>query len=61
MVNSDRRPGDIVKMVTNTEKAKRLLSFKTEKNLYDICKDAFLFEKANCENKKLRYNIKNLK
>ena len=43
----DRRPGDIDCCYADPEKAARLLGWKAEKNLEDMCRDAWYFQKNN--------------
>ncbi|MBQ7146044.1 MAG: UDP-glucose 4-epimerase GalE [Lachnospiraceae bacterium] len=40
-----RRPGDLAFSYAETDKAERLLGWKAEKNLEDMCRDAWRFEK----------------
>ena len=42
-----RRPGDIDRCFADPEKAKRLLGWQAEKNLEDMCRDAWNFQKNN--------------
>lgn len=42
-----RRPGDIDRCFADPEKAQRLLGWKAEKNLEDMCRDAWNFQKNN--------------
>lgn len=42
-----RRPGDIDCCYADPEKAARLLGWKAEKNLEDMCRDAWYFQKNN--------------
>ncbi len=44
---SDRRPGDIATCYANPIKADKELGWKTEKNIQDMCRDAWRFEKKN--------------
>ncbi len=43
----DRRAGDIATCYADTEKASKLLGFKAEYNLEDMCKDSYNFIKKN--------------
>ena len=45
----DRRPGDIAVCFADTSKAKELLNWETEKNLADMCKDAWRWQSHNPE------------
>ncbi len=45
----DRRPGDIAVCFADTSKAKELLNWKTEKNLADMCIDAWRWQSHNPE------------
>ena len=40
-----RRPGDLAFSYAETDKAERLLGWKAEKNLEDMCRDAWRFER----------------
>lgn len=44
-VMTDRRPGDIAKYWADPRKANRELSWKAEKTLVDMCRDAWNFQK----------------
>ena len=46
-VMADRRPGDIPTVYANPEKAARLLGWRTEKTLDDMCRDAWTFKTKN--------------
>lgn len=46
-VIAERRSGDIARCFADPSKAKRELGFETTKNLEDMCKDAWNFEKNN--------------
>lgn len=48
-VITDRRPGDIAVCYADTEKAYRELGFKAERNLEDMCRDAWNWQKRNPE------------
>lgn len=43
----ERRPGDIATCYANCDKAYRELGFKTEYNLYDMCKSSWDFQQKN--------------
>lgn len=43
----DRRPGDIGTCFADADKAWNLLKFKTEKNLIDMCRDSWNWQKNN--------------
>ena len=43
----DRRPGDIGTCYADTNKAKELLGWETEKNLSDMCRDAWRWQSNN--------------
>ena len=45
----DKRPGDIAVCFADTSKAKELLNWKTEKNLADMCIDAWRWQSHNPE------------
>jgi len=42
-----RRPGDVGSCYADASKAERLLGWKAEKNLYDMCKDAWRWQSKN--------------
>lgn len=46
-VIAPRRPGDIATCYADTKKAKRLLKFKAEYDLDDMCKDSYNFTRMN--------------
>lgn len=46
-VMADRRPGDVAEYYSNPEKAARLLGWKAEKTLDDMCRDAWAFKTKN--------------
>lgn len=46
-VYGDRRPGDLAECYANADKAERLLHWKTEKTLDDMCRDAWNWQKQN--------------
>lgn len=48
-VITERRPGDIAVCYADTEKAYRELGFKAERNLEDMCRDAWNWQKRNPE------------
>jgi len=41
-----RRPGDIAECFANTDKAEKVLGWKAEKNLDDMCRDAWRWQKS---------------
>ena len=41
-----RRPGDIAECFANTNKAEKILGWKAEKNLDDMCRDAWRWQKS---------------
>ena len=41
-----RRPGDLPFSFAKTDKAEKLLGWKAEKTLEDMCRDAWNFEKS---------------
>ncbi|MCL1884600.1 MAG: UDP-glucose 4-epimerase GalE [Defluviitaleaceae bacterium] len=43
---AERRPGDIATCFTKTEKAEKLLGFKAEKTLEDMCRDSWKYQKG---------------
>ena len=43
----DRRPGDVAKSYADTNKAFELLGWRAEKNLMEMCKDAWRWQTAN--------------
>ncbi len=43
----DRRPGDIAECYADASKAEGELGWKAEKNIVDMCRDAWNFEKSN--------------
>lgn len=43
----DRRPGDVAECYANAEKAEKLLGWKAEKTLDDMCRDAWNWQKNN--------------
>ena len=43
----DRRPGDIATCYANPAKSERVLGWKAEKNLSDMCRDAWNWQKNN--------------
>ena len=43
---TDRRPGDIAECFANTAKAETILGWKAEKNLDDMCRDAWRWQKS---------------
>ena len=46
-VYGNRRPGDLAECYANADKAERLLGWKTEKTLDDMCRDAWNWQKQN--------------
>lgn len=44
---SARRPGDIAEYYANPAKAEKLLGWKAEKNLYDMCRDSWNWQIKN--------------
>ncbi|MBQ8953006.1 MAG: UDP-glucose 4-epimerase GalE [Clostridia bacterium] len=46
-VMAERRPGDIPAVYANPEKAARLLGWRTEKTLDDMCRDSWAFKTKN--------------
>ena len=46
-VISDRRPGDVPSYFANPEKAEKMLGWKTEKTLDDMCRDSWAFKSKN--------------
>ncbi len=42
-----RRPGDVGSCYADASKAERLLGWKAEKDLYDMCKDAWRWQSKN--------------
>ncbi len=50
-VISERRPGDVPSYFANPEKAQRLLGWKAEKTLEDMCRDAWRFKNSAVSNK----------
>lgn len=48
-VITDRRPGDIAALYSSPEKAYKVLGWKAEKTLEDMCRDTWNWEK-NCKN-----------
>ncbi len=46
-VIAPRRPGDIAINYADPGKARKLLGWKAEKNLEDMCRDTYRFQKAN--------------
>ena len=42
-----RRAGDLAVVVANRDKAARVLGWKAEKNLYDMCRDSWNWQKNN--------------
>ncbi len=44
---TDRRPGDIDECYANPEKAYKLLGWKAEKSLHDMCADSWRWQKNN--------------
>ena len=49
---TERRHGDVPKLVANIDKATAELGWKVTKNLDDMCKDSFAFITKRFENKK---------
>ncbi|ASI36421.1 MULTISPECIES: UDP-glucose 4-epimerase GalE [unclassified Exiguobacterium] len=45
----DRRPGDVAACYADASKAERLLGWKAEKTLYDMCQDAWRWQSQNPE------------
>ncbi len=43
----ERRPGDIAECYADASKAEKLLGWKAEKDLMDMCRDTYRFQKAN--------------
>ena len=39
----ERRPGDVAKCFADSTKAEKMLGWKAEKNLEDMCRDAWKF------------------
>ena len=46
-VYGDRRPGDLPECYANADKALKLLGWKTEKTLEDMCRDSWNWQKQN--------------
>lgn len=46
-VYGDRRPGDLPECYANADKALKLLGWKTEKTLADMCRDSWNWQKQN--------------
>ena len=46
-VIAPRRPGDIAENYADPSKAKKLLGWEAEKNLEDMCRDTYRFQKNN--------------
>lgn len=46
-VYGDRRPGDLPESYANADKALRVLGWKTEKTLADMCRDSWNWQKNN--------------
>ena len=46
-VIAPRRPGDIAENYADPSKAKALLGWEAEKNLEDMCRDTYRFQKKN--------------
>lgn len=46
-VITERRPGDIAECYANPDKAYRLLGWKAEKNIDDMCRDTWNWQKKN--------------
>lgn len=46
-VITKRRPGDIAECYANTDKAANLLGWKAEKNLEDMCRDTWRWQRAD--------------
>lgn len=44
---TDRRPGDIAECYANTDKAKKLLNWKAERTIEDMCRDAWNWQAHN--------------
>ena len=45
-VITDRRPGDIATSVANPEKAKSLMGWQATRNLDDMCRDAWAWQRG---------------
>ena len=45
-VIAERRPGDIAECYANTDKAEKVLGWKAEKELDDMCRDAWRWQKS---------------
>ncbi len=45
-VITERRPGDIAECYANTDKATNVLGWRAEKNLEDMCRDAWRWQKS---------------
>ena len=46
---TERRDGDIPRIIADTTKANSILNWKAEKNIYDMCFDGFKWQKLNPE------------
>ena len=46
-VYGDRRPGDLAECYANADKAWKVLGWKTEKTLADMCRDSWNWQKNN--------------
>ena len=46
-VIAPRRPGDLPECYADPSKAEKLLGWKAEKNLEDMCRDSYRFQQNN--------------
>ena len=46
-VIAPRRPGDLPECYADPSKAEKLLGWKAEKNLEDMCRDSYRFQQKN--------------